>query len=509
MKKYVKCLDNSKGYEDILTVGKEYEFDENRAVKGSGSIYVMADDIGQYRGGDKSRFTAPYVKITPGDSLNQKEAWELLNLQKGDRVRVTARATESYSRGWTNSWATIMDSAIGIDFEITESNSHYNSSGVKLVHNGRGFFFPAFVLEKIVTVTDYGAKIEKIKVKNFKVGDEVCIPNKPKDPSSVPGWNTSMDYLIGKSGTIKSVESDGLISVEWNNSSINTWWVIPEWIVYSSPKTDSPATKSKKVKNEYKVGDRVTILCDRKSPIRVPATGTITASPISSKTDSVYSVEIDEEFLLRGTHGEWSYEKKDISLLKESEQEYKVGDKVVIVKNTTGGHKVGTECTIAEMPDEHISSYRLANSSGTSLRHPASNFTLIKTTKTEVMNKTVEKFKVGDQVRVVKNTSGGFTEGTIGIITSEGYDKRISYRVQGADRSYFHYETDLDFAEIISPVKEIMQDKYITPEDWESKKAFTKQVDVDKVLEKEKSVHSSDSSEVTITFIDYSMLVIG
>lgn len=160
----------------------------------------------------------------------------------------------------------------------------------------------------------------------------------------------------------------------------------------------------------FKIGDRVTILKEQCSPIRVPAKGTITSMPISSKTESVYSVEIDEEFLLMGTHREWSYDAVNMRAAKEVKLGYKVGDKVVIVKNTASGHKVGTECTIAEILTE-VLSYRLVNSTGTTMRHPASDFTLIKTTKTEVMNKTQNvqeafaahlNLKVGDKVKVLR-----------------------------------------------------------------------------------------------------------
>ena len=171
----------------------------------------------------------------------------------------------------------------------------------------------------------------------------------------------------------------------------------------------------------FKIGDRVTILKEQSSPIRVPAKGTVIRVG-DPNTGEGYGVTIDKEFLTKSHSANWLYDAVNMRAAKKVPQEYKVGDKVVIVKNTTSGHKVGTECTIAEMPNG-VLSYKLVNSTGTGMRHPASNFTLIKTTKTEVMSKTQNvqeafaahlNLKVGDKVKVLRKAESrelGWTDG--------------------------------------------------------------------------------------------------
>ena len=163
---------------------------------------------------------------------------------------------------------------------------------------------------------------------------------------------------------------------------------------------------------QFKTGDRVTISKAQGSPIRVPATGTIYI--LGNSTGKAYGVTIDKEYLTRGSSQNWSYDHECIKPLesqpepKKTQPEYKVGDKVVIVKNTTAGHEVGTQCTITHLPNGRTS-YGLVDSYGSTMSHPDYNFTLIETPKTEIVNKTVHQqmleildLKPGDKVKVLR-----------------------------------------------------------------------------------------------------------
>jgi hypothetical protein len=174
---------------------------------------------------------------------------------------------------------------------------------------------------------------------------------------------------------------------------------------------------------------------------------------------------------------------------------------------------------------------------GTDFGFPANSMKKV-TAAVSKKTKPGAKFKVGDSVKVIKNTSGGFHSGTTGtIVKVEASESRQSYLVKGkfagSILSLSHKETDLEFASEISPVKEDSKDKYILESEYVEKiklksiKTGTPIVtatqsnpydspgwnapevniwSTPKVLE---HIEVTVSVKETIQFIDYSMLVIG
>lgn len=78
-----------------------------------------------------------------------QEALKRLKLELGDTVKVIEKA-ESNTRGWSNSWSSEMDYAIGKTGTVI--NIHTDALGVSLLIPNIEFEYnyPAFVLEKVI-----------------------------------------------------------------------------------------------------------------------------------------------------------------------------------------------------------------------------------------------------------------------------------------------------------------------------------------------------------------------
>lgn len=57
----------------------------------------------------------------------------------------------------------------------------------------------------------------------FKVGDKVKLANKPQ-----PDWQSEMNALCGRIGTITSIDGDGDCYVLIPGES--SWWFSPKWL---------------------------------------------------------------------------------------------------------------------------------------------------------------------------------------------------------------------------------------------------------------------------------------
>lgn len=152
------------------------------------------------------------------EALTHEEAFKLLALKKGDKVKVTKTA-KGHIRGWNNSWTEPMNQAVGKTCTVI-SNS-YTPNGVALDFDNYGtttnLSFPAFVLEKVVV--DLPASSVKVTADNIKNGDKVKIVKKYGS-----NWNSSvMDKTIGMIGIVSGMPSsikDG-IRVEVGSED---WW---------------------------------------------------------------------------------------------------------------------------------------------------------------------------------------------------------------------------------------------------------------------------------------------
>ena len=152
------------------------------------------------------------------EAFTHEEAFKLLDLKEGDKVKVTRSAT-GHTRGWNNSWTEPMNQAVGKTCTVI-SNS-YTPNGVALDFDNYGtttnLSFPAYVLEKVVV--DLPASSVKVTADNIKNGDKVKIVKKYGS-----NWNSSvMDKTIGMIGIVSGMPSsikDG-IRVEVGSED---WW---------------------------------------------------------------------------------------------------------------------------------------------------------------------------------------------------------------------------------------------------------------------------------------------
>jgi hypothetical protein len=82
-----------------------------------------------------------------------QEAAKRLNLKIGDKVKVLCKA-EDFSNNWLLIWNEQMDSFVGQICKVTNNNSGKNiRRGVLLTNKNNSFYFPHFVLEKVVEET--------------------------------------------------------------------------------------------------------------------------------------------------------------------------------------------------------------------------------------------------------------------------------------------------------------------------------------------------------------------
>lgn len=81
--------------------------------------------------------------------FTNREAFDNLQLKKGDRVTIISSAT-SFERAWNNSWDAEMDKYIGKTFELSASQETivYKNTGLKIPETG--FSWPYFVFAKVI-----------------------------------------------------------------------------------------------------------------------------------------------------------------------------------------------------------------------------------------------------------------------------------------------------------------------------------------------------------------------
>jgi hypothetical protein len=484
MKKYVKCLDNTNGYVSKLTIGKEYEYNEKDSKGSAGpyrQVYIMKDDEGQPNGGNASRFSEPYEKMD--ETTTHQEAIKFLNLKAGDLVKVLEKpegSGKSGLRGWKNSWTADMDAAIGNMYEVT---GNISDTGVQLDYTsaaGWKFRFPAYALEKCAEETVVKKKITS-QATVFKEGDVVKVHKKFLCVHGLISWADGMDGTVGKTGKINDISPKGNIHVKFSDGK--GWYYLPESLVKFDDveETNRVIKKGDKVKILSKFSGISGIHWASEMDKTIGKIGTVLSFDKAS-SGTLYKVKFvkDDDYwyypacvlLVVDGNPEVSNPLYPVPKKVKSKKVYFVGDVVRITKNQSNGHSRDTVCEIVSVYTS--GKYLLKKIStvglipvGSTFTHTASEFTKcdrptvyakIDTSKpAKIVEIPTTKFQKGDRVKIVKNTSHGFSAGTICTVErwSQDDDRYVlKGDYHGRKISQTHKEIDLEFADAISPVKE-------------------------------------------------------
>ena len=286
----------------------------------------------------------------------------------------------------------------------------------------------------------------------------------------------------------------------------------------------------------FKVGDKVKIV-KKFNPDGSGIEWTTGMNPTINRKGEVLDVYDNHgsiQYLVRSYKDEWWYLEESLELLEGladdlpeftnreafDNLQLKKGDVIKICGKAKSNSRgwvnswikamdvhVGHTFTLESTPQYSDSGIHIL---GTSVRWPF--FVLEKVTseqKQPVISKA--KFKAGDKVRVVKNTSAGFKVGTIGTVSrmvtrpSSESDTQYEYDIICPPQSfpYIHPESDLELHTEMCPKPE-KKDKYITSSDYErisvksAKKTGSKMVVDVEVMPKT----SVQSIVVTSTIVD-------
>lgn len=251
--------------------------------------------------------------------------------------------------------------------------------------------------------------------------------------------------------------------------------------------------------NTFKVGDKVKIVkkFDGDSSGISWVTGMNPTLGLEGEVLDVYDNHGTIQYLVRSHSDEWWYLKESLELAKDvtvdlpkftnreafDNLQLKKGDTIKIcgkAKSNSRGwcnswikamdRYVGQTFTLESTPEYADSGLHIL---GTSVRWPF--FVLEKVTAEQKQSvRPTTKFKAGDKVRVVKNTSHGFEAGTIGTVSrvvrrpSSESDTQYEYDIICPPQSfpYIHPESDLELHTEMCPKPE-KKDKYITSSDYE------------------------------------------
>lgn len=390
----------------------------------------------------------------------------------GDKVKIVKK----FNPGDRSiEWTTGMNPTLGLEGEVLD------------VYDNRGS------IQYLVRSRDdewwyLKESLELINSEDLNTGDIVKIVKKFKSPKigRTSAWESHMDSTIGQKGVLEKVlqgdYNDPAYLIRLSNG--DGWWYYRESLELAK---DVPADLPKFTNREafdnlqLKKGDTIKICGKAKSNSRgwinswikamdVHVGHTFTLESTPKYSDSGLHIPVTTVrwpfFVLEKVTAEQKQPVTKTASKSTKDLTLKKGSRVKIILNKSCGHPEGTIGTIVAIGTK---SY-IVNADNVSYSHMASELVLVP----DVAEKS-SRFKTGDKVRVVKNTSAGFKVGTIGTVSrvvkrqAPGEsDVVYEYDIICPPQSfpYIHPESDLELHSEMCPKPE-KKDKYITSSDYE------------------------------------------